>query len=162
MPYRWQDRADGAQVLYLWPHRSLPRQGFVWFIGVTLVLLAFPLLAVLGSAILWGILPFMALTLGGIWFAISRTYRSGEIRETLVLRRDRLHLTRQDPGRSNREWDAEPYWVRAAILPGPVDSYLVLTGDHATGRVVELGAFLTPEEREALQDEVNARLARLR
>lgn len=161
MPYEWRDQSDGAELL-LWPHRSLPRKGFAWFIGATVLLLGLPLLAVLGSAVLWGILPFMVLAVGGTWFAISRSYRSGETRERLEMNRARILLIRHDPGRRDREWAANPYWIHAAIRPGPVERYLVLTGDHESGRTVELGAFLTPEEREALQIEVNTRLARLR
>ena len=65
MPYEWQqeDNRDGMRA---WPHRSLPRRGFVWFIGVTAVLLSLPLIAVLGSAILWALLPFMLGAIGAI------------------------------------------------------------------------------------------------
>ena len=48
------------------------------------------------------------------------------------------------------------------LRPGPVESYLVLVGDHESGREVELGAFLSPEEREALQREVNRAIADLK
>ena len=160
MPYEWQDR-DGTRVLRAWPYRSLPRKGFVWFIGVTAGLSALPLLALLGNAILWGLLPFMLLTLGGVWWAISRSYRSGTTLEVLELSPARLRLTRHDPGRTDRVWQANPYWIRAILRPGPVESYLVLVGDLESGREVELGAFLAPEEREALHREVNRAIADL-
>ncbi|WP_245008504.1 DUF2244 domain-containing protein [Paracoccus marcusii] len=41
----------------LWPHRSLPKRGFVWFIGTTATLLLLPILAVLGTQVLWGCCP---------------------------------------------------------------------------------------------------------
>ena len=158
MPYEWQDRA-GGRVLRAWPYRSLPRKGFVWFIGVTATLSAMPLLALLGNPVLWGLLPFMLITLAGVWWAISRSYRSGTTLEVLELSPDQLRLTRHDPGRADRVWLANPYWIRAILRPGPVESYLVLTGDHESGREVELGAFLSPEERETLQREVNRAIA---
>ncbi len=161
MPYEWQDRT-GGRILRAWPYRSLPRKGFVWFIGVTAGLSALPLLALLGNAMLWALLPFMLAALGGVWWAIGRSYRSGTTLEVLDLSPDRLRLTRSDPGRPNRIWQANPYWIRAVLRPGPVDSYLVLVGDHESGREVELGAFLTPAERESLQREVNAAIAALR
>ncbi len=157
MPYEWQGRADG-RILRAWPYRSLPRRGFVWFIGVTAALSALPLLALLGNAVLWGLLPFVLMTLAGVWWAISRSYRSGTTLEVLELSPNRLRLTRHDPGRADRVWQANPYWIRAVLRPGPVESYLVLVGDHESGREVELGAFLSPEERESLQREVNAAL----
>lgn len=161
MPYEWQNRG-GGQVLRAWPHRSLPRKGFVWFIGVTATLLALPLLALLGSAILWGLLPFMLAALVGVWWAINRSYRSGTSFEHLTLTPDRISLIRHDPGRPDRHWQANPYWIRAELRPGPVESYLVLQGDHESGREVELGAFLTPEERESLSAEINRALGAIR
>ncbi|WP_235931231.1 DUF2244 domain-containing protein [Paracoccus xiamenensis] len=147
------------RVLRAWPYRSLPRKGFVWFIGVTAGLSALPLIALLGRPVLWGLLPFMLAAIAGIWWAISRSYRSGTTLEVLELRQDILRLTRSDPGRADRVWQTNPYWIRAVLRPGPVESYLVLTGDHETGREVELGAFLSPEERQALLHEVNRTIA---
>ncbi|MDO5658051.1 MAG: DUF2244 domain-containing protein [Paracoccus sp. (in: a-proteobacteria)] len=161
MPYRWQDNPGRARLV-AWPHRSLPRHGFVWVIGLMAGFLSLPLLAVTGSPILWGLLPFALLALWGLWFAITRSYRSGQTHEVLLLDTGRLHLTRHDPGRAPREWQANPYWVRAMIRPGPVEDYLVLTGGDEGGRAVELGAFLSPKERRALRDELAARLAALR
>ncbi len=157
MPYRWTETtapdASGAVLrhLILWPHRSLPRRGFVWFIASTALFLSLPMLAVLGTQVLWGLLPFMALAVGGVWLAINASYRSGRMQEELVLSRDRLSITRRDPGRPDREWQTNSYWVRAILRKGPVESYLTLTDGQ---REIELGAFLTPEERRSLCDEL--------
>lgn len=159
MPYQWQDHGTDGAELVAWPYRSLPRRGFVWFIGVTVALLTMPLIAVLGSAVLWGLLPFMALVVWGIWYALQRSYRSGETREVLRLGPSRLDLTRSDPGRPDRNWQTNPYWVRPILRKGPVEDYLTLTDGQ---REVELGAFLTPEERRTLHDQLLRRLADLR
>ncbi|MCF3972781.1 DUF2244 domain-containing protein [Paracoccus salsus] len=164
MPYAWHDTApeDSGAVSYrlrAWPYRSLPARGFVWFIAVTAVLLALPLLAVLGTSVLWGLLPFMALVVWGIWYALQRSYRSGETVEELTLDRRSLTLSRLDPGRPARHWQTNSYWVRAGLRKGPVEDYLTLTDGQ---REVELGVFLTPEERRALCDELQKRLATLR
>ncbi|WBU64425.1 DUF2244 domain-containing protein [Paracoccus aerodenitrificans] len=161
MPYEWHDEGE-ARILRAWPHRSLPRQGFVWFISVTAVLLAFPLMAVLGSAVLWGLLPFLLAAIAAVWFAISHSYRSGTTQEILTLTPQRIAVTRSDPGRPERNWSANPYWIHATLRPGPVENYLVLTGDHESGREVEFGSFLTPEERDALQLEISKAIAKLR
>ncbi|MBA4490334.1 DUF2244 domain-containing protein [Paracoccus sp. S1E-3] len=161
MPYSWHQES-GALRLRAWPYRSLPRKGFVWFIAITAALLAVPLLGLLGTMLLWPLLPFLLAALAGIWWAIERSYRSGRTQEVLELSPDRLRLTRSDPGRADRVWDANPYWIRAIIRPGPVEQYLVLTGDHESGREIELGAFLSPEERESLAPELNRALADLR
>jgi uncharacterized membrane protein len=167
MPYRWtaapapKDEPPPLAVLRLWPHRSLPRVGFVGFFGATVALAAVPLLSVLGSAVLWGILPFSVVILGALWWALQLSYRSGEVVEELRLWPDRIRLVRRDPRRGERAWEANPHWVRAEIHPtgGPVPSYLTLTG---AGRTVEIGAFLSEEERLELKPEIDAALGRLR
>lgn len=164
MPYEWTETApdvSGAVSyrLLLWPYRSLPKRGFVWFIGVTAALLAMPMLAALGSRIWWGILPFPLLAIVAIWWALQRSYRSGQTHERLELTAESLHLRRIDPGRPDRLWETNSYWVRASLGPGPVEAYLTLTDGQ---REVELGAFLTPDERRALFGELQSRLARLR
>lgn len=166
MPYRWQDtdaapEQSGAVFarLLLWPHRSLPVRGFVWVIGLTAAGLAMPMLAMVGTPVLWGLLPFALLAVWGLWFALDRTYRSGTTTEVLTLTPTDLHLVHRDPGKADRSWHANPYWVRVTLRDGPVEDYLTLS---AEGREVELGAFLSPEERRALHDEIRTCLARVR
>ena len=163
MPYEWlPSSADEPQVrLHLWPYRSLPRKGFVLFIGATCALIAVPMLSVLGSPVLWGILPFFALAIWGMWAALSRSYRDGEIVEDLTLTRDTLSLTRHGPRGRRQDWQANPYWVSVHLHPtgGPVPNYLTLKGNN---REVELGAFLSEDERLTLRDEIQTRLAALR
>jgi uncharacterized membrane protein len=139
----------------------MPRAGFVRFFGATAALAAVPLLTLLGSPVLWGVLPFFLLTLGALWAAIQSTYRSGEAREELRLWPDRVELVRHDRRGTPRSWEANPHWVRTALhaTGGPVPNYLTLTG---AGRTVEIGAFLSEEERLDLRPEIEDRLARLR
>lgn len=164
MPYQWTQTApddSGAvlQTLTLWPHRSLPRKGFVWFIATTAILLALPIVAVLGSPILWGLLPFGAIVVAAIWFALQHSYRTGQTHEELTLDRQHLTVRRSDPGKPEREWQTNSYWVRAIIRKGPVEDYLTLTDGT---REIELGVFLTPPERRALREELTRAIDRMR
>ena len=162
MPYRWTPATpDTPEKLTLWPHRSLPRRGFVWFIGLTAAFLAVPLVARLGSASLWVLLPFLLVALGAIWFALEKSYRDGEVVEELTLTHDRLTLTHRRRGRVAKDWEGNPYWVRPILYRegGPVPNYLTLKG---SGREVELGAFLSEDERVALKSELERHLAELR
>lgn len=147
--------------LHLWPYRSLPRRGFAIFIATTAGLLLLPLLAVLGSPVLWGLLPFVVIAVGGVWFALQRSYRDGEVLEVLRLFPARIELCRQDRNGNRQDWQANPYWVSLHLHPtgGPVPDYLTLKGD---GREVELGAFLAQDERVALHGELRDLLARMR
>ncbi len=170
MPYEWvTDRQaapgePGAALplaeLHLWPYRSLPKRGFVIFIAITCGLILVPLIGVIGTPVLWAVLPFFVLTVGAVWLALGRSYRDGAVLEELRLWPDRLVLTRHDPRRPVREWEANPHWVRVAIHPtgGPVEHYVTLSG---AGREVEIGAFLSEDERKQLYAELRERLRRL-
>lgn len=161
MPYEWLPPDNGIRRLHLWPHRSLPRRGFVLFIGATAALIALPLLVVLGSPVLWGLLPFFALALTGMYWALSRSYRDGEILEELTLTSDHVQLTRNGPRGAHRSWEANPHWVRVERheKAGPVPHYLTLKGGP---REVEIGAFLSEEERLQLEPELRQALAAAR
>jgi uncharacterized membrane protein len=161
MPYEWLPPAPTQSRLHLWPHRSLNQRGFVGFFGATSALALVPALAVIGSPVLWGVLPFFLIAIGGVWAAIRRNQRDTEIIEDLVLARDNIHLTRHGPRGKRQDWQANPHWVQITLHPtgGPVPNYLTLRG---SGREVELGAFLSEDERIALSGELRSALQRLR
>ncbi len=158
MPYRWTDTTE-PQKLILTPHQSMTPKGFVAFMAATFALIAVPLLAVLGTPVLWGLLPFFALAIWGLWAAINRNQRDARLTETLTIWKDRIELVREEPRGAVKRWEANPYWVSVHLRPGdkPVENYLTLKGG---GREVELGAFLSPEERAALCDDVQSALRR--
>lgn len=159
MPYEWLPPRDGEQRLHLWPHRSLSQRGFVGFVGLTAALIAVPLLPNLGSPVLWALLPFLLATIWGIWFALRKNGRDRDIVEDLSLTPDRITLVRHGPKGQRQDWEANPYWLRVTLheTGGPVPNYLTLKGE---GREVELGAFLSEEERIALKGEIDAKLHR--
>lgn len=140
--------------LHLWPHRSLPRIGFAWFIGITALLLALPLLPALGTPVLWGLLPFLLGALWLLWFLLSKSYRDGELLEELTLWPDLLRLSHAAPGKALQIWEENPHWVKITLHESgaPVPAYITLSG---RGRTVELGRFLTEDERRALYDELS-------
>ena len=156
MPYQWTD-----QTLTVWPHRSLPARGFVWFIGATAVLFTLPLLAQLGSPALWVLLPFLTAAVAAVWYALQRNNRDRAIVETLTLSPTELSLTRTGPKAQVQHWLTNPYWVHLTLhkTAGPVPNYLTL---RANGREVELGAFLTEPERIALKADLESQLHKVK
>jgi uncharacterized membrane protein len=159
MPYEWFPSEKDEIRLHAWPHRSLTQRGFVWFLGCTAVLIALPLLAILGSPVLWALLPFLVAAVAAIWLALRKNGHDRDIVEELVLTPTRVSLTRHGPRGRRQDWEANPHWVRVTLheTGGPVPNYLTL---KAKGREVELGAFLSEEERIALRGELAAALAR--
>lgn len=166
MPYEWikaEDpalRSAPAAELHLWPYRSLLRRDFVVFIAATAALIVVPLLAVIGSPVLWGVLPFFIIAMAGVWYAIQRSYKDGEILETLRIWPDRITLDHIHPKHGHKYWEANPYWVQVRIDPANerVVNYLTLKGGD---REVELGAFLSEEERAALHGELDATIRKV-
>lgn len=159
MPYQWLRPEGGKDVVHLWPHRSLTQRGFVTFIATTAALIAMPLLAVLGTPVLWGLLPFLVLTIALLWLALRKNGRDRDILEVLELGEAEITLRhRAARGAEAKTWQANPYWVRVTDhgQAGPVPHYLTLEGGP---RSVEIGAFLTPEERLALKAELELRLS---
>lgn len=159
MPYRWLAPEGETQILKLWPYRSLPIKGFVAFITITACLAAMPLIGLLGSPALWVILAFISLTLGGVWWALQRSYADGKMLEILRLSPQEISISQQGPGKHRQDWQANPYWLRVRVIPtqGPVPQYLILEGGP---RPVELGRFLSEDERVALAAELQDALAR--
>ena len=160
MPYRWTT-SDTTEELQAWPHQSLPPKGFAAFIGATIGLIMIPLVPLLGSVVLWGILPFMLLAVAGIWWALQRNHRDHQILEVLRVSPDQLTLTRHNPRTPDQNWECNAYWAEAFLHPsgGPVPHYLTLRGN---GREVELGAFLSQEERQALYGDLRDRRSALK
>lgn len=154
-------RSDPPEfALTLWPNRSLPRHGFrkiLWFTGFMLCL---PLIPLLGTPVGWALVPFLAGTVFLLWFFIQRNYRDGRLQENLKIWNDLITVERIEPGGKVSRWHANPFWVRTNLYSdNRVENYLTLKGG---GREIELGAFLSPEERVALRDDVDRALRKLR
>lgn len=141
----------------LWPHESLPARGMAAFVLTTFTLILIPTLPLLGSVILWGLLPFLLLAVWGIYFALQRNHKSRQILEVLTLDEDEARLTRTNPKGDTQEWDCNRYWTQVTKYDaeGPVPHYVTLKGK---GREVEIGAFLSEDERIALFDDLSRAL----
>ena len=159
MPYSWITPPPAAAdtearcEMHLWPHQSLPPQGYARFIGVTALLIALPLLSFAGSIVFWGLLPFLLLALFGLKYALDRNRRDAQVIEVLTLDATEARLERRNANGTQQSWQCNRYWVTVELHPkdGPVPNYVTLRGG---GREVEIGAFLSEDERKALYDEL--------
>ena len=162
MPYSWENTATPQHraELHLWPHQSLSAQGFSLFMLSFFALALVPFVALIGTRLMWGLLPFMLAALTGIYVAIRRNSRDRRIIEVLTLTTDRIGLERHGPGKTRHSWESNPYWTKVALhqTGGPVPFYVTLTGG---GREVEIGAFLSEDERKALYGELTDRVRQM-
>ena len=155
MPYDIREDIKDTQIkiIEVWPYNSLKPKGFVLFLGSTFVLISLPLFNVLGTTVFWGLLPFLLVAFIGIWFALRRSLNDRQVLEQLTLSQEEVALIRQDPTGEHKRWVCSPYWSKLKIYKteGPVRNYITLTGN---GREVELGAFLSEDERKTLYEEL--------
>ena len=155
MPYDIHEDIKDTQIkiIEVWPYNSLKPKGFVLFLGSTFVLISLPLFNVLGTTVFWGLLPFLLVAFMGIWFALRRSLNDRQILEQLILSHEEIALIRQNPTGEHKRWGCSPYWAKLKIYEteGPVANYITLTGN---GREVELGAFLSEDERKTLYGEL--------
>lgn len=154
MPYQWISEPDETpQQLRLWPHNSLPARGMAAFVLATFGMILLPVVTLLGSPVLWGLLPFALLAVWGMYHALQRNKRARKILEVLTLDEDAAHLVRTEPSGAVKTWDCNRYWTTITKYEkdGPIPQYVTLKGK---GREVEIGAFLSEDERVALYDEL--------
>lgn len=158
MPYEWTTRPDETpQQMRLWPHQSLPARGFAAFILTTFTLILIPTLPLLGTMLLWALLPFVLAAVAGMYFALQSNHKSRQIEEVLTLDGETARLVHTTARGEVKEWDCNRYWAKVTKYDsdGPVPHYVTLSGH---GREVEIGRFLSEEERVALFDDLNRSL----
>lgn len=144
----------------LWPNRSLSRSGFHKILAFTAFMLCIPLIPLLGTSVGMALVPFLLGTVFLLWYFIRRNYRDGQLTEVVKLWDDLITVERMEPQGQRHRWHANPYWVRLQLYPeGRIENYLTLKGN---GREIELGAFLSPEERVMLRDDLERALRECR
>ncbi|SMX50276.1 DUF2244 domain-containing protein [Maliponia aquimaris] len=161
MPYQWTPPSlDGAQELQLWPHNSLSAEGFAAMVMGFFLFASIPLYSVIGTAVLWGLLPFMLMATAALYYAIRRNQRDRRILEVLTLTPENTRLIRTNPRGETQDWESNTYWVKVACHErgGPVPYYITLKGN---GREVEIGAFLSEDERKALYSDLSDAVRRV-
>ena len=131
MPYEWTSPPGATpQQLRLWPRHSLSARGFAAFVGATFIFILIPTLTVLGTVLLWGLLPFALMAVAGIYFALQQNHRARQIEEVLTLDGTTAHLTHKTPKGEIKEWQDNLYWTTLNKYDdtGPIPHYVTLRG----------------------------------
>jgi len=144
----------------LWPNRSLGRTGFRITMAILAIGFAIPVLPFMWAGGFWILLPFVITAFIALWLAFKMNNRQGRLREHISLWHNLLAIERHEVSGEVKRWQANPYWLRIKLVEegGPIDNYLTLIGSD---REIELGAFLSPEERAALKGELETHINRL-
>lgn len=96
----------------------------------------------------WPIVGIMGLEVVGLLFAVHINRRRSRGFETVAVTPEVLTVERYDHAGRRQSWTFQPHWLQVLMDDPPKrDSYLRL---RSHGKVLEIGRFLTPEERLTL------------
>jgi uncharacterized membrane protein len=148
------DTAEPMICLTLWPNRSLSQDNFKIFLGIVCVLIFLPFIPLLMQANTVALLLFPLATFLLLYAAFRRNYKDGKLVEVLKVFPSEICVSRENSNGHIKYWSANPYWTKVKLYnkKGLVENYLTLTGN---GREIELGAFLTPEERISIKVKID-------
>ena len=136
------------------PYRSLSPDGFRFVVGGAIaanLVIGLPML-IMGA---WPVFGFMGLDVFLLWWLFKRSYLDARRSETLLLTDRELIVVRVAPDGEREEHRLDAYWLRLEIT----EERLVAI---SKGNRLVLGRFLSPEERLALAERLNAALADMR
>jgi uncharacterized membrane protein len=143
----------------LYPHRSLGRKGYAILIaGTAAIVSLYGLVFLVMGA--WPIFGF----LGGewllFWFLFRKHHRGDERAERIRLYPDHLLFERYDRKGGHTKERLQPYWLNVILERAAEHDNALFLRSH--GRSIEVGAFLSPQERRDLAGELQTVLARHR
>ena len=147
-------QGDAVSMVIL-PHRSLSRAGlWVFMAAQSIATGGFALLAAWTGNVFAPAFALLELVL--VAYCLNRVWRVSAAGEMLVLSPMQLEISRMDGDGTKHCF--HPYWARVSLQPGRWRGApgRLLVQSH--GRAVEIGAFLTDEERVELARRLSALL----
>ena len=141
-------------ALTLWPNRSMGKQSFYSMMLVLFGAMMIPVIPLIGSKTILLVLPFSLITLSLLFFSVMMNYRAGKLYESITIWPNLIEVKRYEANGTGKNWSANPYWTKVKLYKDSqkVENYLTLSG---SGREVELGSFLAPNERLAVKHKID-------
>lgn len=141
------------------PHRSLTPFGMRVIVGLFgAVSFAVGTLFLIQSA--WPVFGFYGLDVALVYWALRASNRQGRLFERLALTRDAFTVHRVSANGVETRWEFQPYWLKLDVVTHEGGGNRLMLRSH--GRVLEIGAFLTQDEKARLADALRAALAKVR
>ena len=161
MDARVSTKTEAAPVFFdavLYPHRSMPPQGFV----ILMLLLGAVSFAAGVSFVLmgaWPIVGYFGLDVLLVYLAFRASYRSARMHEWVRLTGEALTVERVSVRGERRSWQFQPSWLRIRLEEKDESNRLILSSH---GRELSVGVFLGPAERKNLAAALRDALQRWR
>ncbi len=141
------------------PYPSLSIQGQKWtlYLLLALLLILAPIVLMSGA---WLLFVFLLSPVLMLYAAFMRRNYDLRLYEEITITRDTLDLRHVRPSGQVLSFKSDLHWVKIELQKegGPVEDYLTLRDQK---RHVELGRFLSPEERVGLYRDLLALKAKL-
>lgn len=146
--------------LILWPNRSLEKKTFFTLMIMIMGAMAIPVIPFIGSKTLLVILPFSFSTTLLLFLLILLNYRAGKLYESVKIWPNLIEVKRYEINGTHKEWNSNPYWTKVKLYKESqkIQNYLTLSG---SGREVEVGAFLAPNERLEIKQKIDTVIKQL-
>lgn len=152
-----KDKVRFDAVLH--PHASLTPRGFfllMAFIGV-ISFCAGVSFMIAGA---WPVFGFFGIDIVLVYLAFKLNYRDAQRYETVQLTDTTLTIERVAPSGKRERWRFQPYWLQVEIDDNPAPDAALTLRSH--GRIVEIGSFLTADEKIDLANALRHELSKLR
>ncbi|MDZ7823457.1 MAG: DUF2244 domain-containing protein [Ahrensia sp.] len=152
--------ADEAKPIFaarLMPHRSLSAGGFalMMVIVASICVSNAYFYVTLGA---WPVAIFFFVDVALLYLAFKLSYRTGQMREEVTVRRDALHVRKIAANGAEREHTYNPYWAKFQVERhdeiGITSMRIIGEGYQST-----IGAFLNPDDKESFANAFSAALA---
>jgi len=138
------------------PHRSAtPKQQTLLVLLVLATLIPAGVIFVVAGA--WPVTGFMGLEVLILVCALKINTWRGLARQVIEVSRARFRLTRMDPKGRTEEWIWTPAWIQVLVVDSPKRKNQLAIRSH--GETVEIGEFLTADERFSLAENLKHALA---
>lgn len=150
--------ADGSHGRYvLRPHRSATWSDNLWLVAAA-ALVALPIAIAWAAVGFWPILPLCGLELGLLTLGLYVVNHSLLAQEVITIDDDRIVI---EAGRRDveRRFDLARHWAQVLLQPARRKAHPTRLIVRSHGRAVELGRFLTDEERGELARDLRSVLA---
>ena len=156
----WGDASEVPSIkIRLAPNRSLDSHGTKVVFAVIAFGFLLPIIPFIGSPIGTTLTIFSGLTFYLFLTLLQKNFQQGSTFEEILISKNKIIVVHQEKNKEQMTWECNPYWTKVHLdINNPrLKNYLTLAGK---GKRIELGAFLSPDERLELRDKIQNALAK--
>ena len=156
----WSDTSETTFLkVRLAPNRSLDSNGTKVVFAVIACGFLLPIIPFIGSPIGTTLTIFSGLTFYIFLTLLQKNFQQGSTFEEVFISKNKITVVHKEQNKKQMTWECNPYWTKVNLdINNPkLKNYLTLAGK---GKHIELGAFLSPDERLELRDKIQNALAK--